>query len=91
MTNAEPKLRPCPHVAASLERIAEGQDTNGLFMKYVKKHIEKCGHCAEALDALNCYQDAVKRAYKETIENGEKPFTEQDLSNLLDTIANPTQ
>ncbi len=90
MTNAEPKLRPCPHIASSLEKIAEGRDSNGLFMAYVKKHIEKCSHCSEALDALKCYQDAVVQAYKETIEQGEKPFTELDLSNLLDSISKPT-
>ena len=89
MTNAEPKLRPCPQIVSSLEKISEGKDTNGLFMLYVKKHIEKCSHCAEALDALICYQEAVKQAYKETIEHGEKPFTDQDLSNLLDSISKP--
>lgn len=91
MTNAEPKLRPCPHIISSIEKIAEGKDANGLFMMYVKKHVEKCSHCSEALDALTCYQNAVKQAYQETIEQGEKPFTEKDLSNLLDTIAKPTQ
>lgn len=91
MTNAEPKLRPCPHVISSIEKIAEGKDSNGLFMKYVKKHVERCAHCAEALEALQCYQHAVQQAYQETIADGEKPFDEQDLSNLLDSISKPAQ
>lgn len=91
MTNTEPKLRPCPHVISSIEKIAEGSDSNGLFMKYVRKHVEKCSHCAEALEALECYQAAVREAYSETIRNGEKPLGEQDLSNLLDSLSNPAQ
>ncbi|MEI7576474.1 MAG: hypothetical protein WCK51_06240 [Armatimonadota bacterium] len=87
MINAEPKLRPCPQILSSIEKIAEGKDSNGLFMKYVKKHVEKCSHCGEALDALTCYQDAVKAAYKDTLEEGESNLTASDLTSILDGIS----
>ena len=88
MTNAEPKLRPCPQILSSIEKIAEGKDSNGLFMMYVKKHVEKCAHCSEALDALTCYQDAVKAAYNEALEEGASNLDSSDLSSILDKISN---
>lgn len=87
MTNTEPKLRPCPQILSSIEKISEGKDTNGLFMKYVKKHVEKCSHCSEALDALTCYQDAVKAAYQQALDEGETGLTNQDLASLLDKVS----
>ena len=86
MNVTEQKLRPCPHILSSIEKIAEGKDSNGIFMKYVKLHVEKCSHCAEALDALKCYQDAARTAYQESLAEGENGISATDLTSILDGI-----
>jgi hypothetical protein len=80
------ELKPCPQILPAIERIVRGEEKGGIFMWYVHKHIEKCGHCKEALDALQCYQDAVRKAFDDARTDGEYSVSEDDLNAILRTL-----
>jgi hypothetical protein len=77
------ELTPCPQILPAIERIVRGEEKGGIFMWYVRKHIEKCGHCQHTLEALRCYQDAVQQAFHDAKAEGEKGVTEDDLHEIL--------
>lgn len=79
-SNSSVTLSPCPQIVESLERIAEGKEKGGIFMWYVRKHIERCDHCRDALDALICYQDAIKKAYEDA---DFEPVSSSELDSIF--------
>jgi hypothetical protein len=78
------ELTPCPHIAAALQQLADETAPDSLFVRYVRKHVEKCNHCRETLEALKCYHEAIKAAYTEAFEEeGQMAFGQADLTSLL--------
>ncbi|MBS1703487.1 MAG: hypothetical protein JST12_17620 [Armatimonadetes bacterium] len=79
-------LKPCGMFASTLERLVFENSKGGLFKWYVKKHAEKCGNCKATMDALKCYQDAIRLAYEEACAEGEDLISQGDLSDLLNKL-----
>lgn len=79
--------KPCKPFVSTLEDLVFDQAKGGLFRWYVRKHAEKCGGCRATLDALKCYQDAVRLAYEEAKKEGEDVMTLDDVSDLLNRMA----
>lgn len=69
-----------------LEKIAFDNSRGGLFKWYVRKHAQSCGGCKDTLSALECYKSAVKKAYAEASNEGEKVMNQSDVTNLLDRL-----
>ena len=79
--------KPCKPFVSTLEALVFDQAKGGLFQWYVRKHAEKCGGCRATLDALKCYQEAVKLAYEEAKKEGEDVMTLDDVSDLLNRMS----
>jgi hypothetical protein len=82
----ETQLVPCPHVLPTIERIVYGEEKGGVFMWYVRKHIQKCNHCKHTLDALVCYQEAIQKAFDDARADGDHGVTQDDLSAILSQL-----
>jgi hypothetical protein len=80
------QLNPCAMFLSTLEKIAFNNSKGGLFKWYVRKHAETCGGCKDTLSALECYKNAVKTAYEEASNEGERLMTKADVSSLLDRL-----
>jgi hypothetical protein len=80
------KLNPCAMFVSTLEKIAFNDSKGGLFKWYVRKHAQTCGGCKDTLSALECYKNAVKTAYEEATNEGEKLMTQKDVTELLDRL-----
>ena len=78
--------KPCAPFVSTLEKLVFENSKGGLFKWYVKKHAEQCGGCKATLDALKCYQDAVRHAYEEATSEGENLMTRGDLHSLLNKL-----
>lgn len=79
--------KPCAPFVSTLEKLVFENSKGGLFRWYVRKHAEHCGGCKATLDALKCYQDAVKAAFEDVVSEGENVMTADEMTNLLDKLA----
>lgn len=82
MTN-EKELTPCPKLLSAIEQTIFGNSRGGLFQWYVKKHAEKCAHCQETVDALQCYKGAITEAVKDCKVEGALLMTDDEIEGLL--------
>ncbi|MEI8281087.1 MAG: hypothetical protein WCG75_01660 [Armatimonadota bacterium] len=81
------QLNPCAMFVSMLEKIAFDNSRGGLFKWYVRKHAQSCGGCKDTLSALECYKNAVKTAYQEASNEGEKLMTQREVTSLLDKLS----
>ena len=78
--------KPCTPFVSTLEKLVFENSKGGLFKWYVRKHAEQCGGCKATLDALKCYQNAVRQAYDEATTEGENLMTRVELNGLLNKL-----